>query len=63
MSEGECSEASKQLPSSIVKNKKAAHDHGIAIGPTCVLGCAKGIAIFKDEKEKKRKGKGRKKKS
>lgn len=55
MSEGERSEASKQLPSSIVENKKAAHDRGIAIGPTCALGCAKGIAIFKDEKGKEKK--------
>ena len=37
-----------------MKNKKAAHDHGIAIGPTCVLSCAKGIAIFKDEKGKEK---------
>lgn len=56
MSEGELSEASKQLPSSIVtsKNKKAAHDHGNAIGQTYALGYAKGIEIFKHEKGKKK---------
>lgn len=57
VSAGELSDASKQLPSSIVtsKNQKAAHDHGIAVGPTCALGWAKGIAIFKDEKGKEKK--------